>query len=455
LEDHNDAYSHATSVKASDETFLTVYNNYLQDTDDIAWMEAESAVANSYRNNSTQSTAKVNAHDAIDSYYAVKEHNLYEQWNNTISAFQNVKKQADSKNLTDPNGAEIYYFNANINNSKANDEWSVVSIEVTDWGVRNVTKVDGTVHPVQSMRVRVQIESSAGSEATNQWITPRKGTHWVTTGSGDDVGVRFDQISIRPPDTSMQDFVWVWMPDYRSPVETIDEQNQEVTDDISNFVDGTYGAFENGTIDAADVLSRTTQMRKFMTEGENGAFDDTVVALSSMGLESPYLNGTGVMTVEFEDSQGVARNGTGMLLSSSTPANESGWSVGDTYWTNETSGVVMFASETGEQYTLNETSEYRIVSAVSENGEEIQNVTTTEIVYQESNTTRYLELLNQSLELYEDLAEKQSGGGGGTVEAEFSWPWSNSDPFDGGSVITGGVIIAVASGAVVLIVLRG
>ena len=89
-----DIYQAAAAEKGNGETFGSVYNNYLQDTESAAWMKMQVAVAEAYQNGSTKSEAKVEAKNAIADYYAVKQVNLIERWDASLANFRYLQDSA-------------------------------------------------------------------------------------------------------------------------------------------------------------------------------------------------------------------------------------------------------------------------------------------------------------------------------------------------------------------------
>lgn len=99
-----DIYNSGLQLQADSERQRTLYQNYLNDTESAAWMRAEMAIAAAYENGSSKSLAKSKAREAINDYYAVKQANLIEEWNGTITSAHILDRTAENET-----GIDGYY----------------------------------------------------------------------------------------------------------------------------------------------------------------------------------------------------------------------------------------------------------------------------------------------------------------------------------------------------------
>jgi len=429
LQDHTSIYSHASTQLASDETFLTLYGNYMEDTEARAWMIMERSVANAYENGSTAAEAKARANENIREYYATKQHNLLEQYNVSIAAYEYMRNESSTAGIEGD-----VWTSPNVDSENA----SGLTASHTGFETVTVDLLDGSNKTVHTPMVDVSIDS--GSTTLSPTPVPSSATYTWNFDGQPNPRVEFMQQNIRPPDGYTSQLAYIWMDDWTEPWAEIENQADTMQNQTDSFVDATYADFEQGDINSSDLLSRLTLMEELMVEGNNesATFEQQVAALSAMGLSSPNISDTGVMKVDYEHDNATYTNETGLLFASDPPTNSS-WETGTQYnASTDFDGAVLFASSTdGYQRSLQ--GNFTIVEAIDTEGNTVSEITTEETTYEAANTSELLTRLDSLAEQYEELEQykqgEPTGDGGGIDLPDWEIPGGPEGIFAGLAVI--------------------
>ena len=385
-----DIYNAAIQQRANDEVFTDVSDNYLNDSRSVAWMHAETAIANAYANGSSKAVARSKAKSAIADYYATKQVNLIERWNVTIQGSYTLQKVAENQT-----GISDDYVDAMGSGSAW--EYSYDSF-LTKTGSQSVGLVNGSSAPVTSVTAKSG-NSEGGFSA-----------YLVNDPGADDGDVKFDGIVVRAPNSNYEDKVLVRFSNYESRWDRIETLNSDLQSEVDPFVNATWTAFQSGEIRASDVISRNNLMFRYGTDAvgnDNSSLYDNTAALATMGLSSPNLSSTGSMTVEYE---GVTY--TGMVLAQEAPNGS--WQAGTTYNTSNIGGTVLLATTSGERIDMK--GEFTLQAMKNQDGDDIQETQATKVVYKTSNTSELLAKMDRIIELREQIeSTKPKAGGGGTT----------------------------------------
>lgn len=385
-----DIYNALTGQQAQSESFDAVYDNYLQDTEPSAWMAAEIAVAEAYENGSSESVAKNQARAAIGDYYAVKEINLIESWNNTVASWMAMKETAQNQSgisgnyVTLHDGGGPWYSGSDSH-----------SIEVI---TQTVTLSNGSTHDVKVIRAHVTYNSNY---ATTFHLSPHDGSEKVggDTWAGQPIAFR-----VQPPDSNYDPLIWRNADTVASRYDSIGTQNDNLQAEVDPFVTNTWDAYDSGQINSSDVLSANTQMFRYGAEASNGSdLYTSVAALSAMGLDTPTLNGTGTMSVTYQNVEYH-----GLIMAREAPNGT--WEANTTYNTSNINGSVFLVTTDGQKIDLE--GEFRISAISSTDGSNIQNVTATKVVYKTSNTSELLNKMDRIVDLRKEVEAKQQAAAG-------------------------------------------
>jgi len=388
-----DIYAASGKQQERTETFGTVYDNYLQDTDSVAWMKAEAAIAEAHERGDTKVEAKAAAKAAIQDYYAVKQINLIEDWNSTYQGMEYLDNRTDQESSISSDYIHVYRED-NFKDEKAYTE------DVPQWGLTvDETLVNGSTHTSYA------IGTYSGSCCTGA-AHPSRGNVSV---EGDTI---YD-IRVKPPDSDFDTLHLVFWP-YEKRWTRIETKSDELVNESNTYVDAIWQDLEEGNLNSSEIISRQTRMFEYGTAAQNGSsgsYYDVLGATSAMGLAAPELNETGQMTIT--DSAGNSYEG--MLFARNPPNGK--WEVGRTYDPGNISGPVQFASKDGSLRELEEP--FTLESATDKSGASRSTVETKDYNYRTSDASQTREKYNRLLGLTEDLqqrsesVESEGGGGGG------------------------------------------
>ncbi|UPV73174.1 hypothetical protein M0R89_11510 [Halorussus limi] len=415
-----DIYSAAIAQDSATDPFLSTMNNRLQDSKTVAWTHGETELAEAYQNGTSLAVARADAKQAEEDYYSRIQRNILAEWRTEVSAFRSLNERAATEGLlhADKNGtntsSEVGWPEAENDGQRlfefANREFKGTDddygVDVYYKGIENrtVTLANGTEVTVPAIGWHIADYRGGGTYEINYWYYPGAGldpdpndNNFAASTVGIYVSGNFD--------SSMEPQMLIDFRDYEQLWDTSVQMNKEVKNETDTYANKTYEAFSDGKINATDVISKTTKIHQYGTEGDS--MSDVVAALASMGVSTPELNGVGTMNVTYNGD-----TYTGLVMAESAPNGS--WQAGTTYNASNISGPVWIATTGGEAVEV--TGEFRIDSITAKDGSSISNVTTTKYVYRTSNTTEYQQLLERMSDLRQELEEREpdtSGGSGG------------------------------------------
>jgi len=355
-------------------------------------MHAESAIAQAYKNGSSEAVAKAEARAAISDYYASKQVNMIERWNVTVESMLSAEEVA--KNQSGVDDAFVQYAFTTSQGTFYRDISSDVS-------TREVELVNGSTKDVK------MIQTYSNSDYTVYYSV------WGTKkGDGSDTDVASSSeswVRVKAPDSNYDKIQMMKHGGYETAWDRTQALNTDLQNEVDPFVNATWTAFQNGEINASDVLSRNNLMFRYGTDALNNtdqSLYDSTAALASMGLDTPNINSTGSMTVVYE---GVTYEG--MVLAREAPNGT--WETGTTYNTSNIGGTVLLATTDGERIDME--GEFRLESMKNQDGDQIEETQATKVVYKTSNTTELLNKMEEIAELRAQIeATKPKAGSGGT-----------------------------------------
>ncbi len=454
--DHLGAYSHGSTVIAGNKEYFTIYRNYQKDSEAAAWMDAEVAVAEAYKNGSSESEANEAAKRDVEDYYSVHLANLEERWATTVSAFLNLEGQNSTFD-----GNLFVPFDSTRFKDANQDTWQNHSHEITDKslesGTTNLTLANGTTMEAKTLEVDVEvhyydIEGYTGDVTVNHSVSldPTKGI--VTTSKQVNVGGKLwdtewtiENWNIKPPDATDPTRIYLdlgeWSDRWNGTVNTSDGVKAGVND----FVTATYADYGSGELNATDILSRLTLAQEYRLEAGNESaagnetFNSVLASLRVQGFETAPLNETGSFNVTYRTNASdpaTERTETGFLFARTAPNGT--LEAGATYHVSDDLGSAVFVTETGE--TRVPEGDLTINSIKDRDGTELTNVSTTSVNYEVANTSEYRQTLEEIGETLEEIEDTQTGSGSPDGDAPGS-----------GSLMVGLVVLA----AVALLVGRG
>ena len=385
-----DIYTAAAQQASGEETFKAPMQNYIQDTDSIAWIKAESAVAQSYENGSSDATAKTEAKESIADYYTEKQINLIEQWNATVAAHETMRQQAEMEDGINPNFVTV---------SLENDIHDTHDIR---YGTATVTLPDDTQHTVRTVKHVGEIGGLTGEVVVHPGMDPESSVFNPASGRSSNIS----HLKVKAPNSNYDPLLYADTHEYRDMFLQIQNQNDNLQSETDVFVEGTWSEFDSGQINATDVLSTNTAMSEYGTRSadESEGLWRSTAALSMMGYDTPDLNNSGMMTVEYK---GVEH--TGLLMAKNAPGGA--WEVNTTYHVSNISGPVFMTTTGGKKIDFQDGEMFTIVGMTAKDGSAINSTQTTKYRYKTANTSELLEVQNQLMDLRQEIEDREPDAG--------------------------------------------
>ena len=398
-----DIYSAASNQKAQRQVGTVIQGNYVNDSKTVAWSKAEVQIAGEYQNGSTEVEARIAANESIESYYSRQQLNLIKRFNASASGLKVLENQSDMED-----GIGDAYVSGVIAYDSRSD---VKQVRIV---TESVTLANGSTVDVKAVQLHtganrnttvapsgvVSSEEQYGAVVTD-WGTPSAGNYESTAVWG---------VVVAPPTSDYSELRYIEFKTFTKQWNNIESANKDVKTDVDPYVTATYDAYKDGRLEPRDVMSRQTKMFEYGTDGaaSNASMYDSIAALSAMGLNTPDLNNTGMMTVEYGSGQTV----TGIVMAHHAPNGT--WRTDTTYNAQNISGPVWVASSEGEEVEIQ--GEFRIVEMTNTQGEDVTHVDTTRYNYQTASISELTEKLNRLLELRQEIEarEPDTASGGGT-----------------------------------------
>ena len=428
LEDALALYQQAATQEGMVDTFHTTYSNYMSDTQDIAWLQAERAIAQSAADDLSETEAQINVEQNVSDYYTTKQHNLIETWNTHIATLESIHAQDDTDRVEVADRSAGYYH--------TEDNWFIKEdgsqntgesiVEIVGFNNKSITLANGNTTQVNQIQLR-----AAGYGDTNNWFNatanynPFGGLTQVSHSYGP-AEFRFKssaQVRVKPPQASSytQQVLYLYGSNWEDPYQNATQLHSEVLTETDTFVSNAYADLRAGNINATDVLSNVNLMNHYMTNAnsDNLTFNDALVALAASGVSTPNLNETGWMDISYNPhSANTTNTYEGVLMSSQAPPNGT-WETGVQYDSENISGNQMIARLDGSIKNLNGT--FAIETVYDRSGDErnVSVIDSPDRDYSVANTTDMQALITELGDLRAQLDELQeangTGGGGGLL----------------------------------------
>jgi len=451
LQDDLSYYQAAASMRSGYFSFVTTYDNSLQDSALGAYSEMEKTVLWSYDNDTSLANAKIEAKDSFGRFYTVKEQNYLQNWR-AIAHATNTWENQSQYNMFEPG------YSLDFDQSKAylvqNEDPDTVSdpanfqqedlegfsVEFVGLETETKTLANGsemsvpllkfdvtldiaysdypTVHPTETVTVDPYDGEWKGNGTNAVW-TFQDGAGDTVHVWGEGVAPQIGSLQVQPPpDSDQSTLQWVQFEQAKDRLDTLHSEYENFDQSYEAYTEGIYNGLDTGRISYSDAISRATQVDSYLQQSaeENATFSIATVGLAGAGLDAVNVANTSYMEIQFDaarytnDTNPVTREG--MLLSRGAPAD--GWQFNTTYESANISGGQMVLDLDGEEYTINGT--FEIIRAYDNDGNpmdasEIQNPDTDRL--EAYNATSYVEMLNDTREQITELEQKLSDGASG------------------------------------------
>jgi hypothetical protein len=397
----DDLYAGALDQEAMQENTFTRVDNYLQDTENAAWSQAEMAIAQAWQNGSTSAAAGSRANESFDRYYSVKQYNTVSEWNAAVLAV----KTAENKSEAEANISEDF-VSASTNNEGGN----FVYARPVGFGTTTYTLINGTTVDVRTIDVEVYGDDGSSTYTGTTTFHLTTGAKHFKPQSATGFGANITGISVQNPngDGSADLVSFVDWPDRYSRFST---QATDLKTEAASYADSVYDGLEAGTVNGSEIISRNTKMFEMISDpGQNSSMARRTFALSGLGLETPELNGTGTMEVFYQNTEYK-----GLVASESAP--DGSWQANTTYNASNMSGMQILATTDGQQMMLE--GEFRIGKMTNESGGLVENITHKKTVYKTNNVSELNAKLDRILAHRKEVEERErqlAAGGGSTQD---------------------------------------
>jgi len=379
-------YGALSSVRETQRAANDTRTNTLEMSRAIARMEAKNAYIRALDNGSTETEARLAAHEAVDEFYSPMEAQVITQWNIRLAELERATNA--TVNATDVSDS---YISAKLRNTDTESyTFQTLIFEQGDYTLANGTTVTSTV-------LKATWDWSGGSAPIYFYTN---GYKWGE-GDNDSSGARFDHIYVDKPyaDYSGDGMTYLDIEDnpYADQLQAIQAQEEQVDANVNTFVNNTYDAWEAGRINSSDLVDPYLAAREYGPE--DGYQTWALRSLMSMGQASPQnLSEFGQMNVT---DLATGQTHRGILLSDGLPESGS-FTVGTTYDATNLSGpqYVITGSETVEL-----DGQFRVDSATNDSGATVNTVEYNRVRYQTSNISEYKQ---QVQDLQVALAETEA-----------------------------------------------
>lgn len=423
-------YLAALQTDSGNNQYMQLMDNYLTDTEQVAWLKAENAVAKSAVNGSTESVALVNAERSINDYYAVHQQNLLDRWNLLVTGFESYRNQSQSIGYDMWDESRTQMLNSPGFSTDYAD-WEFHSVEST---TVEHTLANGDSFPVKALELTVTIKDidSDGTTVTDTTqvsniVGPWNADHELTYNpSGNNfktLDASFNYLRLNNATAETDDRNYLSAERMEHDWAEIESQLDSVKTQTETFTTGVYNDLEAGVINASEIVGRTNKMFQYANEfkSNNSSYNEGISALISAGFSTPASANTSYMKVEFNPQFDPNRTITreGMLLSSTSP--NSSWELNKTYQSGDIPGTVFVHTLGGTERVVD--GEFRIVGAYDTDGTPITDpkISSPDPDYGATNTTeiqQVVEDLTERIDRIDDLQTSNSGSGAGTDDGD-------------------------------------
>ena len=407
-----DIHANARIVHTKNQETFTVVDNYLEDSRNIAWIKAKTAIIEELNSGGTESSAITRAKTAIRDYYSTKQVNLIRQWNSTMTSAHYMRNKAKSVF-----GDNYVQFNA--------------TGELTSWrssdkhgegpyyqGKSNstVTLINGDTVGIKGLKYEVGFYTSGNlADEGTTWNTGHTDfTGNVVKASNEDGKYEAIVHAVEvPPPTSDHDRVdLVRLNEFKQRWDAIKSQKDQMISNVDPFVNSVYTSIVEGQINVSDLHDPYTLGSEFTSQyNQTGWYGYAIGNLGLLGVQVPDLNRTSLMNVSVN----------GHYYNGMVTGNFSQWNnslqINQTYQL-PADGTFNLITEGGEIMDITGAT-LEINSAQSKAGDPLEVVQYRDYNYQTTNVTQLEEQLAQINELQEEIEqlEQQILAGGG-----FSFP---------------------------------
>ena len=389
-----EVYQTGLQIQSRADSYLTVRENYNNDTKQIAYGIVQAEIAESLKNNETEAVAASEAKAAVDEYYSVHQYNNINEWN---AEWESVN--ATGHTLLDADGTDDYTMAMRYSNDGATNlqKWtSATFIEYENVTLLNGTSIQRVSHVYNLEAVTASLTASEGGGANNPWNAAIKD----------------------PSDSALTNVTSVsrWESVFAQP----DTKATEVKSGVDQYAADVYAAYSAGDLDGVSIVDPTVAAGQMPDDGSSALTFIAYAAASSGHTTSAQLN----VNVTDEVSGNTY---DAVYFTSAVPTttydfgdgSEPAWLVGNTYDAADYSEPVYIAYVDGNETTVAELDgNYTINSATSlKTGEPVDAIRAAVDAKQKTyNASTFVDELQQAEQSQQEYDETNSNGAGGASE---------------------------------------
>lgn len=419
---HLDLYHAAASQDANTENIKDIVQSYGQDTETFGFIKGENASVVAMQNGKTRSQMNNSVTTEVGDYYSAAQEMRYIRA--LESAHRAIVYNAEraktegipvSDVLDEHNSAGTYPVNNNGDQTNDGD-WEI--IDARSATIQH-TLVNGTTINVTVAEVRSDYVSGLDGDDWVQLSLWGGYTHPDTYGhfGTNDPSPHFEGVVVEPPAGSSYDDVVMFDDQKTQPIRTdISDRTTRVIDNAKQYGNAMYDDYESGTFDPSNYTSPYVMAQEWATDYNGTGYWSYAVAVgAAAGYETPDLNNTGRMSV---DVGGNVYHG--LLFSSEAPPGGQ-WNSSETYDGSTINGSQILITDDGKKLDLSE-STFTLEEIQDKDGTVINETTVNRYTYETINSSDYLLLQEQVLDLIKQIEDREPAGTGGGATSDGFWP---------------------------------
>jgi hypothetical protein len=381
-------------LQSADERVLTSLRNNLTNSKTVGLAKGKAAAIEAMNAGKTEQQATSDMEEAVNSYFAVIQENLFTHFSAQCSQFANMAMRVVERDTME-NGVILAYSRTGYTEANYSDRWEPVT--------KNVSLVDTREIPVTFFKGRngdnrkryFDPMDLAGLDNVNKW-------------------------GVKDPDTGENVYA-LKAENYEGIPTKITDTRDAVLSDLSGFVADVYDEYGQKNIPSEDVIDPITAATEL---GTNTGLSQREAAAGMMGISSTADYN---LRIRIQGESGEIEEVDAEIYTNVQPTdadgNATGFQVGTTYDPANYQKPIYAAYDYVEPSTGVNTSDFTelvnpftVLEAQNRNGEEVNTVETTSNINQTADVSKLeeeLEQLRKEQVRLQEKAENQNSGGAG------------------------------------------
>ncbi|SDM50362.1 hypothetical protein SAMN04487949_1882 [Halogranum gelatinilyticum] len=385
-----DFYQSSQAIGSQTDSYMTTSNNLANDIEPVLMCKAKARVIEGLNDGNTSAVVKSEANVTVRDYTTRQQINSLENWNAAMYSLEYQWSQNNSSLYTKEHSTEP-------------------TAPIVGWATTNVSLNNGTQHkwrlPVYDIGTQQRVweprdQADDGTGTPNVYnvsgTAPTDSYHVYQDGGVYQGGASQD----------LTEFEIVDITDYYNLLDQSASQSQRVQDNVNALVDGVYGSYQSGDLNATALNDACTLAHEGGTNSSStGYYGYAAAELAKYGLSSNFNSSFSVT------SNGTTYNGT--LFYSGEDV--SSFEANQTYDPANLSGTTYMAVQDGNASRVVQLDESWQVNEITnpKTGETQQNTTVQKYVYETYDTNRLQQEIERALEIREQVEAAENEGGGG------------------------------------------